>query len=73
MAGRHLPYTIIMLIVTVLPFGIALIPYAQILSLVLLLFVLFGFSAMAYINSIFFVKIFDNYIPAEEAEKDTAL
>ncbi|MDY5021116.1 MAG: YesL family protein [Blautia sp.] len=73
MAVRHLPYTIIMLIVTVLPFGIALIPYAQILSLVLLLFVLFGFSAMAYINSIFFVKIFDNYIPAEEAEKDTAL
>ena len=73
MAIRHLPYTFIMLAVTVLPVGIVFIPYTQIVSLLMLLFVLFGFSAMAYVNSIFFVKIFDHYIPAEEPAEDVVL
>ena len=73
MAIRHLPYTFIMLAVTVLPVGIVFIPYTQIVSLLMLLFILFGFSAMAYVNSIFFVKIFDHYIPAEEPAEDVVL
>ena len=34
----------------------------------ILLLVLIGFSGIAYINSHFFVKIFDKYIPEETSE-----
>ena len=72
MAIRHLPYTLLMLVITVLPVAILYIPTFKVQSLVLLLFVLIGFAAIAYINSHFFVKIFDNYIPKENtpAEED---
>lgn len=72
MAIRHLPYTLLMLLITALPVAILYIPTFKIQSLVLLLFVLIGFAAIAYINSHFFVKIFDNYIPKENtpAEED---
>lgn len=70
MAIRHLPYTILMLIVTAVPIAILFIPDAKILSLLMMVFVLLGFSTVAYINSHFFVKIFDNYIPKEENTDD---
>ena len=35
---------------------------------IILLLVLIGFSGIAYINSHFFVKIFDKYIPEETSE-----
>ena len=41
---------------------------AQVQSMVILLLVLIGFSGIAYINSHFFVKIFDKYIPEETSE-----
>ena len=46
------------------------IPSAQLQSTVILLLVLLGFSGIAYINSHFFVKIFDKYIPEETSEPD---
>lgn len=66
MSIRHLPYTVLMLLVTGAPFLAFFIPSAQIQSLVLMFCVLMGFSTAAFINSYFFVKIFDHYIPKEE-------
>lgn len=67
MAIRHLPYTAIMLVIAFLPVAIFFIPFAQIMSICLLIFVLMGLSLVAYGQSYFFVKIFDNYIPEEPA------
>ena len=46
------------------------LPYTALMvqSMVILLLVLIGFSGIAYINSHFFVKIFDKYIPEETSE-----
>lgn len=67
MSIRHLPYTVLMIIVTALPFVIFFfVPSSEIQSAVLLVCVLIGCSLVAYINSYFFVKIFDKYIPEEE-------
>lgn len=70
MAIRHLPYTVIMLIICILPVLIFFVPSLQIQMTLILLFILFGFAAIAYCNSYFFVKIFDKYIPAEDEEAD---
>ena len=66
MAIRHLPYTILMLIISVCPVAVLFIPNAQIMSTALMLLILIGPAVVAYMNSTFFVKIFDNYIPKEE-------
>ena len=68
MAIRHLPYTALMILVTAAPVLVFFIPSAQVQSMVILLLVLIGFSGIAYINSHFFVKIFDKYIPEETSE-----
>jgi len=65
MAIRHLPYTLLMLVITVLPVAILYIPTVRVQTLMIMLFLLLGFATIAYINSHFFVKIFDNYIPKE--------
>lgn len=56
---RHLPYTFLMMIIAVIP--VVLIWFFP----ALLLIVLIMFSAVAYINSKFFNKIFVLYMPAE--------
>ena len=66
MSIRHLPYTILMIVVSLVPLAVFFIPNAQLQSTVLLILFLLGFSAIAYCNSHFLVKIFDNYIPKEE-------
>lgn len=66
MSIRHLPYTVLMLIITAVPVALLFIPDARIMSTLLMIFVLIGFATIAYCNSFFFVKIFDNYIPKEE-------
>lgn len=71
MAIRHLPYTFLMLIISVVPVAVFFIPSAQIQSIVLMLMVLMGFSVVAFINSRFLVKIFDNYMPKEEDGENT--
>lgn len=70
MAIRHLPYTVIMLIISALPVLIFFVPSFQAQMTLILLFLLFGFAVVAYCNSYFFVKVFDKYIPAEEEETD---
>ncbi|HIS26254.1 MAG TPA: YesL family protein [Candidatus Pullilachnospira intestinigallinarum] len=65
---RHLPYTILMLVITAVPV-LLMFFVPQTAAYVLLFYILLGFSTIAYINSRFFAKIFDRYIPAtEEAE-----
>ena len=67
MSIRHLPYTFLMALVTAAPVAaIIFIPSEGVQSGLMLAGIMIGFSLVAYINSYFFVKIFDNYIPKEE-------
>lgn len=66
MGIRHLPYTFLMLVICACPLLILLIPSFQVLSIMLMLFVLLGPAVIAYCNSWFLVRIFDKYIPEEE-------
>lgn len=71
MSLRHLPYTFLMIVISVaLPVGILFIPAVQIQSMAFMIFFLLGASTLAYINSHFLVKIFDNYIPKEDEGED---
>ena len=63
MSIRHLPYTILMIVVSLVPLAVFFIPNAQLQSTVLLILFLLGFSAIAYCNSHFLGRIFGNYIP----------
>lgn len=65
MSLRHLPSTLLMLVITVGPF-ILMFLTTQTLSYGLLTLILLGFALIAYLNSLLFVKIFDRYIPKEE-------
>ena len=69
MAIRHLPYTIIMLIICALPLLIFFVPSLQMQMTLILLILLFGMAVFAYLNSFFLVKLFDKYIP-ENSEED---
>ena len=73
MAIRHLPYTILMLVISALPFAaFFMAPSAQFQATVLMMMFLLGGAVVAYCNSIFLVKIFDHYIP-EEADESAAV
>lgn len=61
---KHFPYTILFLLLAILPFAVALlIPGAW--AWEILIFLLLGFSGMVYINSLFFSRILQGYL--EEA------
>lgn len=66
MAIRHLPYTFLMLIISLIPIAIFFVPDLRVQSTLIMLFFLMGFAVIAFCNSKFLVKIFDNYIPKEE-------
>ena len=70
MSIRHLPQTTLMLVISASPILLlwlfAYVSFAQVTSILIMLFVLMGFSTLAYWKSKIFVKIFDNYIPADE-------
>lgn len=66
MSIRHLPQTIIIAVIGLLPFAILFVPSFQVQSFLMLFVFLFGLSAVAYLKSTFLVKIFDQYIPASE-------
>ncbi|MDO4275535.1 MAG: DUF624 domain-containing protein [Eubacteriales bacterium] len=70
MAIRHLPYTFLMLVISLIPVAILFIPSFQVQSILIMLFILMGFATVAYFNSKFLVKIFDNYVPKEEDDSD---
>lgn len=62
---RHFPYTLSMMLITVFPLFCAwLIKYF--IEWGILAFAIIGFSLIAYINSHFFVRIFDKYIEEQE-------
>lgn len=67
MSIRHLPYTILMLVITAAPL-VLMFTVAKAFSLMLLFYSLMGFAVVSYLHSVFFVKIFDNYVPAKETE-----
>ena len=68
MAIRHLPYTVLMILIALCPLLILLVQSFQIQSTLFVLFLLMGFAVIAYCNSFFLVKIFDNYMPKEADE-----
>ncbi len=70
MAIRHLPYTVLMAVITIAPAAVFLIQNIQVQSTVIMLLLLMGFSLEAFINGHFLAKIFDNYIPAQEGTSD---
>ena len=66
---RHLPYTILMLLISIAPI-VAMLFNTMIFSYGILAYFLLGFSTLAFAKSYFFVKIFDKYIPKDESEED---
>lgn len=66
MSIRHLPYTILMAVITLAPVAVFLIKSFRVQSFALMLLVFMGFALEAFINGHFLVKIFDNYIPEEK-------
>lgn len=70
MSIRHFPYTLLMMVITALPIILAVV-VPNTFPFVILFYILLGFSTITYINSTFFVKIFDKYIP-QEAEEASA-
>ena len=74
MSIRHLPYTVLMIAITIMPVGILFLPAGMTAaqSVLLLLLILMGFATIAYCNSFFLVKILDNYMPKEEEENKGA-
>lgn len=66
---RHLPYSIAILAVNIVPMVVVLFvdgafQYGS------LLFILLGFSLIAFCNSYMFIKIFDRYVPEEKEEDE---
>ena len=74
MSVRHLPPTLLMLVISASPLLLmwlfAYVSYAQFTSILIMLFILMGFSTLAYWKSKIFVKIFDNYIPKDENDEN---
>lgn len=67
MSVRHLPYTILMVLISAAPVALLyFIQNGQTQLNILMVLILIGFSGVAYLNSLFFVKIFDKYVPKEE-------
>ena len=69
MAIRHLPYTVVMVLVGLCPILILFVQSYMVQSTLIVLFLLMGFGLIAYCNSFFLVKIFDNYMPKETEEE----
>ncbi len=70
MSVRHFPQTIVMVAIPIVAVYISL-RSAMILAYALLVWIMFGFALIAYCDSWFLVRIFDNYIPKDE-EADTS-
>ena len=69
MAIAHLPYTILMLVITVAP--VILTFYnGYTLWYGILVWLMAGFALIAYANSFFLKKIFKKFMPAQEDEGD---
>lgn len=68
---RHLPATLAILVISLAPF-LMLIYTPMSSALAMIFYMVLGFAAVAYFQSVFFVRIFDQYIPKETEEKEEA-
>lgn len=64
-SARHFPYTILLIVLNIAPFVLMYLFYQ-----LMVLFVFLVFSGIAYVSSYIFVKLFDLYLPHEEADPD---
>lgn len=69
MGIRHLPYTVLILVINLIPV-IVFIMGGYVFYYGLLAYILVGFSLEAFINSYMFNRIFANYIPSEEDSEE---
>lgn len=67
---RHLPVTILCLVVAALPLLCMIFIPALFLQTVLPVMLLIGFAGIAYIHSYFFVRVFAYYMPKEETDEE---
>ena len=63
MSIRHLPYTVVMVLIELCPLLLFLVRSFRVQSTLFILFLIMGFGLIAYCNSFFLAKIFDNYMP----------
>ncbi len=61
---RHLPATLAIMVISLAPF-LMLIYTPMSSALAMVFYAVLGFAAVAYFQSVFFVRIFDQYIPKE--------
>lgn len=61
MSIRHILCTLVLLLITIIPFVLMLIN-EYLFSYLMLYYLLMGFGVMAYLHSLIFVKIFSKYI-----------
>lgn len=67
MSVRHLPQTVIMIVIPVAAVYIS-VSSAMVFAYATLMWIMLGFALIAYCNSWFLVRIFDRYIPQENEE-----
>ncbi len=72
MAISHLPYTVVMFIITLVPFLILLIPDAKIQAFLIFVYILTGPALCAFAKSALLVRIFDRYVPKEPEEGEVS-
>ena len=69
MSIAHLPYTVLMIVITAAPVALTFFN-AYTLLYGILVWLLAGFSGIAYANSFLLKKIFKKYMPAESENED---
>ena len=67
-ALRHLPVTLLFLLIVAIPILIMYLRPAVFLQIVFPIMLLAGFAGIAYIQSYFLVRVFSYYIPKEEED-----
>ena len=70
LAIRHLPVTLISAVLVALPLGIFMVLPDFFLRVMVPVMVLIGFSGTSYLQSLFYVQIFDFYIPKAETDEE---
>ena len=71
MSIRHLPYTLLMAVITLIPLAVFFVPDVRAQSLLFMVLILFGISLEAFINGHFLVRIFDKYITEDTDSENT--
>ena len=66
----HLPKTLLMLAITILPLILMAYGPGEVFSYGILAYIMLGFAVISLAHSFFLVKIFDKYIPKDPNEKE---